>query len=531
MSDSSGIGEFINDLLPEIVAFGRAAAMPEWACGTAILAHHVLLYAGNAGGTVTVDGLQERLEEDSLFLYPPGTLLRIATENDKEQVSWLCFDLYRETVRTDRSLSLERELSLPLRGRVQLARQRERLDGLIARLEMERSASPKRLSLLARHELVEALGDLSAYAGTAEKADMNGRVQQTVRYMQHHYPEAIKMDKLAAMARLHPAYYTHAFKHTMNKTPVTYLTQLRMNKAKELLLTTERPVREIASEVGYADEFYFSRRFKETSGQAPTIYMKRDDFSVISLSAPYTDHLFTLGMRPGAAQIPAYLPLAAKPLNLPKHRSEPWQIDRDTFLEARPDLIICKDNVLEKAQEHINDIAPIVAIPWASKDVYTHLLDIAELVNRKAEAVRWLDGHERIAEQASREVSRTTGGRTAVICVVKEGKLRIYSSRNIGHVLYRLLGLCPPELVMEQMKQHGPGVGHNWTAIEPHEMTRYPADYLFLVPKSGADATTARTACPRFRLASAPGSSRRARTFSGMGQVDRICSIFNWKAA
>ncbi len=494
MKSSSERSDFMHGVLPEIIGFGRNAFFPEEPALGDRLTHHLLLYVKKAAGPATIDGLPEKLEDDGLFLYPAGTSFRMEVGHSTGQLYWLLFDLLRESGRTEHTVSLERERALPLQGRVALPTdgQPDKLSRLFAGLERERSTIATYSSLLVRHELLELLKEMSPFAGSAVKQDTTGGVKQTVRYMQHHYPETIKMDKLAAMARLHPAYYSHAFKHTMSKTPVTYLTQLRMNKAKELLLTTERPVREIASQVGYADEFYFSRRFKETNGHAPTIYMKRDDFSVISLSAPYTDHLYTLGLRPGAAQIPAYLPLSAKSLDLPKHRSEPWLIDRNTFLEAKPELIICKDNVLEKAREHVNDIAPIVAIPWSSKDVYTHLLDIAELVNRKAEARRWLDEHERKAERACREVRRTAGERSAAICVVRNGRLRIYSARNIGHVLYRLLGLKPPALVLEQMRPHGPGVGHNWTEIEQHELARYEADYLFIVPVSKEDGEAAR---------------------------------------
>lgn len=51
-----------------------------------------------------------------------------------------------------------------------------------------------------------------------------------------------------------------------------YLTKIRMDKAKELLTTTECSMKEICSMVGYADPNYFSRSFKKNVGVTPTEY-------------------------------------------------------------------------------------------------------------------------------------------------------------------------------------------------------------------------------------------------------------------
>ena len=51
-----------------------------------------------------------------------------------------------------------------------------------------------------------------------------------------------------------------------------YLTKIRMEKAKELLTTTEYSMKEICAMVGYADPNYFSRSFKKNVGVTPTEY-------------------------------------------------------------------------------------------------------------------------------------------------------------------------------------------------------------------------------------------------------------------
>ena len=56
---------------------------------------------------------------------------------------------------------------------------------------------------------------------------------------------------------------------------VSYVTQLRLNRAKELLSATDMKIRDIAQAVGFEDEKYFSRRFTQEVGMSPNEYRGR----------------------------------------------------------------------------------------------------------------------------------------------------------------------------------------------------------------------------------------------------------------
>lgn len=129
-------------------------------------------------------------------------------------------------------------------------------------------------------------------------------LRSTLQYMRENYMHEIKLEKLAELADMHPSYYSQLFKSRMQKNPIEYITHLRMNRAKELLLTSDLRIRDVAREVGYRDEFYFSRRFRNHAGYAPTSYSKQVHRNIVSLSYPYTDHLMTLGITPCAGSDP-----------------------------------------------------------------------------------------------------------------------------------------------------------------------------------------------------------------------------------
>ena len=60
----------------------------------------------------------------------------------------------------------------------------------------------------------------------------------------------------------------------MGVPPCKYLTSIRINKAKELLESTDCPVSEIGSIIGYENPLYFSRIFKKQTGLSPAAYRK-----------------------------------------------------------------------------------------------------------------------------------------------------------------------------------------------------------------------------------------------------------------
>lgn len=114
-------------------------------------------------------------------------------------------------------------------------------------------------------------------------------------------------------------------------------------------------------------------------------------------------------------------------------------------------------------------------------------MEIAELVDRKQAARQWLDEHEHKAGQIRNKIRFTTGGGVVTLCLYRNGQLRVYGARNIGHVFYRSLQLTPPDRVREQLKGHPAGTGHTWTAITPDELLHYESDFLFIAVQNGED--------------------------------------------
>lgn len=94
-------------------------------------------------------------------------------------------------------------------------------------------------------------------------------------YINSNYSRDISLDDVSRTVNISPYYFSKIFKDETGEGFVEYLTRIRMDKAKELLTTSEYSMKEICAMVGYADPNYFSRSFKKNVGVTPTEYKDR----------------------------------------------------------------------------------------------------------------------------------------------------------------------------------------------------------------------------------------------------------------
>ena len=96
------------------------------------------------------------------------------------------------------------------------------------------------------------------------------------KYLQHNYMACdISLDSVSAMLNLSASYFSALFKRTFQVNFLDYLTELRMEAAKDLLRDPLRSTAEVAGMVGYESANYFTRAFKKKVGMTPTDYRRR----------------------------------------------------------------------------------------------------------------------------------------------------------------------------------------------------------------------------------------------------------------
>ena len=95
---------------------------------------------------------------------------------------------------------------------------------------------------------------------------------QIIRYIHSHYREDLSLGSLAEVMHLNASYVSQLFSRESGTTYRKYLTELRIEKAKELLTTTNLSLSEVSEQVGFNDYFYFLKTFKKLTGISPGKY-------------------------------------------------------------------------------------------------------------------------------------------------------------------------------------------------------------------------------------------------------------------
>jgi two-component system response regulator YesN len=103
-------------------------------------------------------------------------------------------------------------------------------------------------------------------------------INQIKQYLDQHFAEKFTVEELAEQIPMSSSHLMTLFKQSTGKTVWSYLMEVRMHKAKLLLLDQKLKVYEIANQVGYENGEHFTRLFKDYFGVTPKEYRKRLDF-------------------------------------------------------------------------------------------------------------------------------------------------------------------------------------------------------------------------------------------------------------
>ncbi len=97
----------------------------------------------------------------------------------------------------------------------------------------------------------------------------DGNIPDSIKYINEHFMEDIELKKLADIEHYNISYYSEWFKNNMNVSPIEYIQNLRVKKAKELLLNTNFTILQIAQIVGYKHNSSLTRVFKDLEKMTP----------------------------------------------------------------------------------------------------------------------------------------------------------------------------------------------------------------------------------------------------------------------
>ncbi|GGF93537.1 DNA-binding response regulator [Paenibacillus albidus] len=126
-----------------------------------------------------------------------------------------------------------------------------------------------------RREKLEKLVDPKLLEIDPEQAGMGEPVKEALAYVEQHLQESFSMAEIAGRIHLNASYFSVLFKEQTGVSFSEYVSRLRIQRAKEMLLHTRLSIAEIGERVGYRTDKYFIKVFKSLEAVSPSRYRQQ----------------------------------------------------------------------------------------------------------------------------------------------------------------------------------------------------------------------------------------------------------------
>lgn len=292
--------------------------------------------------------------------------------------------------------------------------------------------------------------------------------------LERDYKEEITIDGLAARAGLSRFHFMRLFKEKFGKGVIEYVTELRLSKSKELMRELPNAsIRDIAFQVGYKNEIYFSNNFKKHMGMAPAVYLKNTKMKVAAYSWVNIGQLLALQIIPYAAPMDHYWTdfyrnKYAFDVTVPL--SHHYEFNLTALQQSSPDYIIGIDVWIPKAEQvKLSETAPTLFLPW-DRNWREHLILIGDFVGKSKEAAKWLQGYDLKAADVREDVKLTMKEDKVLVVLIHHSEISVWG-RLAGTIVYDDLQLIPPSQLSDI----------HWTkSVQVTDLAAFEADHLIV---------------------------------------------------
>ncbi|GAB1156311.1 bacillibactin transport transcriptional regulator Btr [Paenibacillus illinoisensis] len=412
---------------------------------------YILVMVTGGEALLTLDHRSVNIRAQGVYSCVPESTFGLASFGEEgAEVTLVRFDLYEEVTDDTSSLRLIKETPLFRSGRelavaptLQLAFHCEEMNNLWhSGKAMDRFHAYLEFQQILVHV---------TEAHTSLKEDSQMLIQRTKEYIDEHSNENLTVELLAGMAGLSPKYYVDLFKRRYGMSTTDYISGLRINRAKQFMASTDLRLRDIAHQVGYQDEFYFSRKFKKIVGVSPSVYMNSRRRKIAAYHIGVTGHLLALNMTPYAAPLHPkwtayYYRMYGKdiPVHLSAYRLDvEWESKIQALQEHQPELIISYDHLRPEERKRLEEIAPVQYIAASEHSWRLQLQTLAGQIGGEQDAEAWLASYDLKVQQAKVLVQQELGTDTAVVVRLLKQQFTRYSSPSMAEVFYGDLGVRP----------------------------------------------------------------------------------------
>jgi AraC-like DNA-binding protein len=257
-----------------VLRAGHLQAGSDYRVERRVSAGHDLLLAVRGAGTVLAMGRQFRVSAGELaWIHGAHPHAHWADPADPWELLWLRIDgPSLEPIAASLGIDAQPVFSLPAPAKTAC---------IFRRTFDLMNTPPPALEALLHREATSLIATLFEVrqdrpSGFAVGTGLPPAVRRTTEQMSLYYFRPWRIEELARRAGISVPQYFRCFKQATGLTPMCWLRRERMHQAKRRLTETADSIKEIAEQVGYGDQFHFSRDFRRSAGVSPSQFRRHE---------------------------------------------------------------------------------------------------------------------------------------------------------------------------------------------------------------------------------------------------------------
>lgn len=230
---------------------------------------HILIYCTEGEGWVEIYNKKQVVKKNEYIIISANTPHKYGANNHNPwSIYWIHFMGSKSHIFVNHP---NKKIEIDLSTNSRFADRILLFEEIYSNLEMGYSKDNLEYANICLWHMLGSLRYLSQFRKIKEISSSD-RITKSITYMRKHLNEKLSLDVLATYVNLSVSQYCSLFKKKTSRSPLDYLTHLKIQKASRLLDFSDLKINDIANQVGYTDPFYFTRVFSKTMGKSPKAY-------------------------------------------------------------------------------------------------------------------------------------------------------------------------------------------------------------------------------------------------------------------
>lgn len=231
----------------------------------------ILIYCHEGRGNITINKKKLDIETGDFFVIPSKKPhVYMADEQNPWSIYWIHFTGH---ISSKIVSTIEKN-----NGSKGFLKQNDKTIGLFNEIYSQLERGYGSDNLMSANMCLWHFLSIFMYSGqydTSRKFDTRDEINMAIDFMKKNIASMLSVEQIAGAANLSISHFTYLFKTKTGFSPIEYFNHLKIQQACQYLLFTHLRVKEIASELGIDDPYYFSRMFTKVMGMSPNTYREK----------------------------------------------------------------------------------------------------------------------------------------------------------------------------------------------------------------------------------------------------------------